>query len=156
MSRFAAAGGMGLLEAPDLRLAAAEGRPGLQEVEWGLFPISGSTVRFPIQISYVVAMENRPAGGRIDTRRAFESGRVNRVVPKQKVLESALQLAEKIVGSGPIAVREVRHLVRSALGRQQEDALARELGIGRAVLATRDAREGPRAFEKRKPRCEGR
>jgi enoyl-CoA hydratase len=93
----------------------------------------------------------------VDARRAYELGLVNRVVPKEKVLESALEFAEKIVGNGPIAVRDIRRSVRTNLGLPEPEALARELEIGRAVFATHDAREGPRAFmEKRKPRFEGR
>lgn len=153
---FAIAGGMEMLQATDIRVAAEDARFGLQEVKWGLFPISGSTVRLPRQIPYGAAMEILLTGDLIDARRAYEVGLVNRVVPKEKVLESALGIADKIVGNGPIAVREIRRSARSNLGLPEKQALRQELEIGRPVFATRDAREGPRAFvEKRKPRFEG-
>ena len=51
------AGGLGLLLATDLRYASTNATFGFQEARWGLFPISGSTVRLPRQVPYCQAME---------------------------------------------------------------------------------------------------
>jgi enoyl-CoA hydratase len=154
---FAIAGGMEMLQGTDLRVASENARFGLQEVKWGLFPMSGSTVRLPRQIPYAAAMEILLTGDLIDARRAYELGLVNRVVPQAEVLNAALEVAGKIASNGPIAVREIRRSARSCLGLPEAQALKRELEIGRPVFATQDAREGPRAFmEKRKPCFEGR
>jgi enoyl-CoA hydratase len=83
---FAIAGGMEMLQGTDLRVASENARFGLQEVKWGLFPMSGSTVRLPRQIPYAAAMEILLTGDLIDARRAYELGLVNRVVPQAEVL----------------------------------------------------------------------
>jgi enoyl-CoA hydratase len=154
---FAIAGGMEMLEATDLRVAAQGARFGLQEPRWGLFPVSGSTVRLPRQIPYAVAMEILLTGELIDAQRAYEIGLVNRVVPAAELLGAALRFAEVISENGPIAIREIRRSVRACLGRPEPEALDLERQFGMPVFATQDAREGPRAFlERRKPHFEGR
>lgn len=153
----ALAGGMELAVATDLRVAAAGARLGLAEARWGLFPIGGSTVRLPRQIPWAAALELLLVGEPITAERAYELGFVNAVVPRPEVLPRALALAEKIAANGPLAVKAIRHSARATWGLPEHEALERELEIGMPVFATRDAREGPRAFkEKRPPRFEGR
>ncbi|HYB12507.1 MAG TPA: crotonase/enoyl-CoA hydratase family protein [Myxococcota bacterium] len=153
---FCIAGGMELLQATDVRVAAEDSKFGLQEPKWGLFPISGSTVRLPRQIPYAVAMEILLTGDLIDAARAYDIGLVNRVVPRGEVLKTALAIAQSVAENGPIAVRAIRRSVRATLGLPEKDALALEREFGMPVFQTDDAREGPRAFkEKRKPRFTG-
>jgi enoyl-CoA hydratase len=153
---FCIAGGMEMLQATDLRVAAEDAKFGLQEPKWGLFPISGSTVRLPRQIPYAVAMEILLTGELIDADRAYEIGLVNRVVPRGQVLATALGLAQTIAENGPVAVRAIRRSVRACTALPEKDALALERELGMPVFQTEDAREGPRAFkEKRKPRFIG-
>ena len=54
---FCVAGGTEILSCTDIRVAADDARFGLAEVKWSLFPMGGSTVRLPRQISYCNAME---------------------------------------------------------------------------------------------------
>ncbi len=153
----ALAGGMELLQATDIRIASEDARFGLREAQWGLFPVGGSTVRLPRQIPYAAAMEILLTGEAIDARRAYELGLVNRVLPRDEVRAAALQVAERIAANGPLAVQAIRRSVRECLSLSISEGLDRELQLGMPVFASRDAREGPRAFkEKRAPRFEGR
>jgi enoyl-CoA hydratase len=153
---FCIAGGMEMLQATDLRVAAQDSKFGLQEPKWGLFPMSGSTVRLPRQIPYAVAMEILLTGELFDARRAYEIGLVNRVVPRDEVLPTALGIAQAMAENGPVAVRAIRRSARACMGLPEKDALALERELGMAVFQTEDAREGPRAFkEKRKPKFVG-
>ncbi len=154
---FAIAGGFELMIGTDLRVAADGARLGLQEAKWGLFPLGGSTVRLPRQIPYAVAMELLLTGDLIDAGRAYELGLVNRVVPQRDVLPVALEYARTLAENGPLAVQAIRHSVRAATGRPEDEALALETEIGWPVFQTEDAIEGPRAFaEKRRPQFKGR
>ncbi len=154
---LAIAGGFELMIACDLRVAADGARLGLQEAKWGLFPLSGSTVRLPRQIPKAVAMEILLTGDLIDAARAQELGLINRVVPQQDVLAVARRYAETISENGPVAVQAIRRSVRETAGRPEQDALAMETDIGWPVFQTEDAVEGPRAFaEKRRPEFKGR
>lgn len=154
---YALAGGMEFLQGTDIRVASQTAQFGLREAKWGLFPISGSTVRLPRQVPYAAAMEILLTGEMFDANRALELGLVNYVVPPAEVLPKAMEIASTIAANGPIAVRAIRQSVRSNLGLPEDKALEREMEIGMPVFATRDAREGPRAFkEKRTPNFEGR
>lgn len=153
----ALAGGMEFLLATDIRVAATTARFALREAVWGLFPIGGSTVRLPRQIPQAAALEIMLTGDFLDAARAHQLGLVNHVVPPAEVLPRTMELAEKIAANGPLAVQAIRRSVRATLGLPEAEALERELEIGMPVFATRDAREGPRAFkEKRPPKFEGR
>ncbi len=141
----------------DLRVAADGARMGLQEAKWGLFPLSGSTVRLPRQVPYAVAMEILLTGDLIDAARAYELGLVNRVVPQRDVVSVGMEYARTIAENGPLAVQAIRRSVRDTAGRPEDEALAKETEIGWPVFQTEDAIEGPRAFaEKRRPEFKGR
>jgi enoyl-CoA hydratase len=149
------AGGLELLLGTDLRVAAEHASFGLSEVRWGLVPVGGSHVRLPRQVPWAVAMELLLTGERIDARRAHDVGLVNRVVPKDQLLGVALELAERICRNGPLAVRTAKEIAVRALA--LESGFVLEKALGARVLASEDAKEGPRAFaEKRPPRFEGR
>jgi enoyl-CoA hydratase len=146
------AGGMELLQATDVRIASASATFGLQEAKWGLFPGSGSTVRLPRQVPYCVAMELLLTGERISAEEAWRVGLVNRVVSPERVLPEAERVARILADNGPLAVRKIKEAVLRTWGRSLREALDLELRLASEVFASRDAREGPRAFrEKRKP-----
>lgn len=152
----AIAGGMELVQATDIRIAAENATFGLQEVKWGLFPMGGSTVRLPRQIPYCRAMEIMLTGERIDAQEALRIGFVNKVVPLANVMEEAEKIATIISKNGPLAVRKVKESVLKVTGISLKDGLAKELEIGFQVFISKDAREGPRAFkEKREPNFTG-
>ncbi len=149
------AGGMEMLQGTDLRIAAEHATFGLGEVRWGIIPTGGSHVRLPRQIPWAVAMELLLTGEPIDARRAYDIGLVNRVVPFDDLLPSALELAEKICKNGPLAVQTAKEIAVRSLA--QESGFVLEKALGARVLQSEDAREGPRAFtEKRPPRFTGR
>jgi enoyl-CoA hydratase len=154
---YAIAGGMELMQATDLRVAADDAVFALQEPKWGLFPLGGSTVRLPRQLPWAVAMELLLTGERMGARDLARFGLLNRVVPRDHVMAEARRLAETIVANGPVAVRAIKRAALACVGRPIAEGLQQELEIGLPVFATEDAREGPRAFkEKRKPRFQGR
>ena len=154
---FAVAGGMEILLNCDLRVAAEHARFGLQEVKWALFPAGASTVRLPRQIAPAVAMELLLTGDLIDAPRAYELGFLNRVVPADQLMETAMTLARKIAQNGPVAVQAIRQSARACVNLPESEALRIEGEFAGPVFATGDAVEGPRAFlEKRAPQFQGR
>jgi enoyl-CoA hydratase len=149
------AGGVEFLLGTDLRVAAEHATFALAEVRWGVIPLGGSHVRLPQQIPWAVAMELLLAAETLSAQRAYEVGLVNRVVPSAELMPTAFALAEKICRNGPLAVRTAKEIAVRAL--QQTLPFVLEKAIGARVLASEDAKEGPRAFaEKRPPRFQGR
>jgi len=97
-----------MLQGTDIRIAVPEATFGLPEVKWGLFPGAGSTVRLPRQVPYCCAMEILLTGNPITAHRALEMGLVNRIVPRADLMTTALEIAARICGNGPLAVRAIK------------------------------------------------
>jgi len=147
----AIAGGLELLYATDIRVAADTARFGLQEVCWSVFPMGGSTVRLPRQVPYARAMEILLTGELMDAATALEIGLINRVVPPARVMEEAERFARRIAANGPLAVTAVKRAVRASIGRPLKEGLAKEMELAIPVFLSEDAREGPRAFKEKRP-----
>jgi enoyl-CoA hydratase len=90
-------------------------------------------------------------------QRAYSLGFVNRVVDPSDLLDEALALAAQIAANAPLAIREIRRIVRGAVHHDDHAQFLAAREASRRVEATDDYREGPRAFvEKRPPVWKGR
>lgn len=150
---YALAGGTEILQGTDLRVLAEDAVLGITEVQRGLFPLGGSTVRLRRQIPYCLAAEMLLLGRQISAAEALRFGLVNRVVPSGQALTAALEMAEQLCRCAPLSVRAITQSLReNGHWLSEKDALANEESIGWNILGTNDAREGMRAFaEKRSP-----
>jgi enoyl-CoA hydratase/carnithine racemase len=150
-----AGGGLELLLATDIRLAARHARFGLPEARWSIYPFGGATVKLVGQIGYVHAMDLLLTGRLIDAATAARLGLVNEVVAAGAALDAALARARAIAANSPSAVQAVKEQVSRMLA---EHALAREpleQALGDRVRAGPHFAEGVAAFrEKRTPRYE--
>ncbi len=154
---YAVAGGTEILQATDIRVAAETATFGVTEVTRGLFPLGGSTVRLRRQIPYTVAAEILLTGKHISAREALGLGLVGHVVPDGEALAKARQIAAQIAENGPLAVEAVLKTLHATDGMTEAEAMAFDMQVGLPIFATKDAKEGPRAFaEKRKPEFKGR
>ena len=152
----ALAGGTEILQGTDIRVAGESARFGVTEVQRGLFPMAGSTVRLRRQIPYAVAAEMLLVGEPISAQRAFELGLVNQVVPDGQALARAREIATRIAANGPLAVKAILEVLRRTETLPEEEAFRLETQLGMQVMTSKDAAEGPRAFlEKRAPVFEG-
>jgi enoyl-CoA hydratase len=153
---YAIAGGTEILQATDIRIAAATAKFGISEARWGLFPLGGSTVRLRRQIPYCQAMEILLTGKHLSADEALKIGLIGRVVAQGEALLEAKKVAEQIAQNGPLAVQAIKRSVQETEGLPEAEALKKELEIGWPILSSEDAKEGPRAFaEKRKPQFQG-
>jgi crotonobetainyl-CoA hydratase len=158
---MAMGGGFELALAADLIVAAEHAEFALPEVSIGIVADSGGLLRIPARVPRAIAMEWLLTGRRIPAEEALRWGLLNRVVPGSELLSTALELAEALEASAPLAVAAVLEVTRETEGMRVDEAfrLLREgdLPAYRATLASEDALEGPRAFaEKRPPRWQGR
>jgi len=154
---FCVAGGTEILSCTDIRIAGDDARFGLAEVKWSLFPMGGSTVRLPRQISYCNAMEILLTGEQFSAERALQMGLINKVVAPDQVMPEAMRYAHILRANGPLAVQAVKRSVLAGIGLPPEQALEKEMEIGIPVSMSEDCKEGTRAFkEKRKPVFKGR
>jgi enoyl-CoA hydratase len=149
-------GGTEMTNACDLRVAAEHAVFGTPEAKVGLLPGGGSLTRLPRQIPWARAMEMLLIGDSFSAQQALDMGLLNYVVPRERLMEKARELAGKLAQNGPLAVRKIKEGVLRSSGLPLERAYQIENEVSVAVMTSKDAREGPRAFqEKRKPRFTG-
>ncbi len=149
-------GGTEMTNACDLRVASEHAVFGTPEARVGLLPGGGSISRLPRQIPWAKAMEMLLIGDHWSAQDALEMGLLNYVVPHAQLLPKAHELADKLARNGPLAVRKIKEGVMRGSGLSLPEALKIEDEVSAAVMMSKDAREGPRAFkEKRTPRFTG-
>jgi len=154
---WALGGGTELLLALDIRIVAEEARLGLPEITLGLFPGAGGTQRLIRQIPLCHAKELMFTGERIGAAQAVALGLCNRAVPRERLLEEVLQLAERIAEQSPLTLKLLKRTLRDGADMPLSAALSHEQAMIGLVLDSNDAHEGCRAFlEKREPRFGGR
>ncbi|MPZ99992.1 MAG: hypothetical protein GEU80_11800 [Dehalococcoidia bacterium] len=151
------AGGLELALTCDMRIAGDDARFGVPEIVRGFFPGGGAPVRLMRMIPQAQAMEMLLTGDPIDAETALRAGLVSRVVPRDQMMETAMQLATRIARHAPLAVRAVKELAYASEDMTLPQAMRFGSSLRWIIGQTADASEGPRAFaEKREPRFEGR
>lgn len=157
---LAVGGGFELTLACDLIVAAEHAEFFLPEVNIGMIPGAGGTLRLPRRLPRPIAMEMLLTGRRMGATEAARWGLVNTVVPSTEVMARARALAERITDAAPLAVAAAKEVVCATEHLSIEEAYTVLKG-GRLtaydrMLASKDIREGPRAFmENRRPLWQG-
>ena len=150
-------GGLELALCCDIRIASETARLGLPEVKLAVIPGSGGTQRLPRVVGATRAKELILTGRVLTASEAEAIGLVNRVVPAGGAVAAAHELGAEIAARGPVAVREAKRLIDTALDRDIGAGLAAEFEASERIFATEDMVEGARAFfEKRDPDYHGR
>jgi enoyl-CoA hydratase len=148
------AGGFELALACDIRLAAPGIPMGLPEAKIGMGANFGSVV-LPRRLPSGLAMELLFTGATITSEDAAQWGLVNRIVPADRLLDEALELAERIAANAPVSVRRMKETAVKTADLPLWQAL--RLDVGPDPYASEDRKEGIAArLEKRAPRWQGR
>jgi enoyl-CoA hydratase len=154
---FALGGGLELALAATLRVAAGHAKLGFPEIKLGIMPGYGGTVRLPRLIGRGRALEMLLAGEAVDAREALSIGLVDHVSPQAELAEFSRGILLKMLANAPLATAAILEAVNTGVGSACEEALRREAELFGALAASEDAREGTRAFlKKRTPVFKGR
>lgn len=139
-------GGLELAVCCDIVIAAASVKLALPEINLGVFPGSGGTVRVTRRIGEARAKELMFFGDPIAAEMALAWGLVNRVVPDGQALITARELARRLASQPNRALQLCKQAVRLSFGTNEEDAVRQTLALIDEAFHTRDCQEGVRAF----------
>lgn len=148
---FALGGGCELALSCDIRIASENAKFGQPEAGLGITPGFGGTQRLPRLVGTAKAMEMIYTGAAIKADEALAIGLVNKVVPKESIVEEALSLAEKIAANAPIAVKMCKTAITRGMQVDINTALAYESEVFAQCFTSEDQKDAMNAFvEKRK------
>ena len=148
---YAVANGAGLLAASDLAIAAEGTRIGTTAINVGLFCM-GPAVPLSRCVGRKKALEMLLTGTMIDAREAERIGLVNKVVPRERLEEEAMELANELATKSPIALQMGKRSFYTMADMEYAKALGYMNEVMAELCATDDAKEGVDAFlTKRKP-----
>lgn len=153
---LALGGGCELAMACDIRVMSEKASMGQPEAGLGVMPGAGGTQRMPRLVSPGMAKLLLFTGDSISAQEALRLGLVEKVVPADQVLSAAKEVADKIAGKGPEAIRLIKRAINEGLDLPLSDALNLEGKLFGEVCGTADKKEGIMAFlEKRAPKYQG-
>ncbi len=151
-------GGFETALACDVIIAAENATFALPEPRVGLAALAGGLHRLPRQIGMKRAMGMILTGRHVSAREGYELGFVNEVVPKGEALKAAERWAEAICQNSPMSIRASKQTINKGMNVSLEQAIAeqRDYPAVKAMVASADYIEGPKAFsEKRPPQWQG-
>jgi len=151
-------GGIDLVCATDVRVAAADARFSVRETRIAMVADLGTLQRLPRVVGPGHARQLAYTGEDIDADRALRIGLVNDVLPDAAAtLAHARQLASRIAENSPLAVQGAKKVMDWSADRPVKDGLDYVAAWNAAFLASDDLGEAMQAFlEKRAPVFRGR
>jgi enoyl-CoA hydratase/carnithine racemase len=136
----------------DLVYAAPNARFQLPFVPLGIVPEFGSTLLLPLIAGYQRAARLLLLGQPFSAHEAHEAGIVTEIVPQEKLLDHALQIAAALASLPPESIRLTKRLMKARYAEPLAAAIEEETRIFTERLASPEAKEALSAFlEKRKP-----
>lgn len=149
---LALGGGLEIVLACDMVVAARDATFGLPEVSRGLVPSCGALFRGPRVLPLNLARELIMTGERMDAARLYAAGVVNALTEPGGAVEAAVAMATRITANAPLSVQACLQAVNAVAGSGDDDGWSATSAAVAQTVATDDMREGLRAFaEKRSP-----
>ncbi len=142
--------GVELLLNTEIRIAAEDTQFQMLEVQRGLFPCAGATIRLPREIGWGNACKVLLTGERWSAADALKWGMVQEVVQAGRQFEVAMAYAGKIASAAPLGVQGVLREARHALAVDHATAVAAMVQNLVPVMNSEDAAEGVRSFVERR------
>jgi enoyl-CoA hydratase/carnithine racemase len=154
---FALGLGMGIALSCDIRIASEEAQFSETFIKRGLIPADGSCWQLPRMIGLGNTLLLQYTGDFVDAQEALRLGLVSKVTPHQDLMETTMDLAQRIAQGPTYSMALIKRLVQKSLHTDLEESM-RLAGPAQGIARqTEDHREGVRAFiEKRKPVFRGR
>jgi enoyl-CoA hydratase len=154
---YALGGGCELALACDLRLASSNARIGQPEIDLGVIPGWGGSVRLARTTTLGFAKALIFSGRPVDAQEALEHGLVNAVYPPEELRGKTLDLCRRLEAKSALALAYAKEAVNLSLQGPHRTNLEVEERLFAMLFASEDQKEGMAAFaEKRPPEFRGR
>ena len=152
LNGFALGGGCELALACDLRLASTNARLGQPEINLGVLPGWGGSLRLARATTLGFAKELVLTGRQVGAEEALERGLVNAVHEPGELMEKTLELCRTLAAKSPVALAYAKEAVNLALQGDHRANLATEARLFAMLFGTDDQAVGMAAFaDKREP-----
>ncbi|MFZ9478179.1 MAG: carnitinyl-CoA dehydratase [Steroidobacteraceae bacterium] len=153
-------GGFEIALSCDLLIVAEHATFALPEINSGTVADAAS-IKLPRRIPFHVAMDLLLTGRRIDAQEAKQWGLINEIVPPERLMARARELAQQLAEGPPLVFAAIKEIIRDTAHLSIEEAFdkvtRRRLPTVDRLYSSEDQKEGARAFaEKRKPVWQGR
>ncbi|MCP4669403.1 MAG: enoyl-CoA hydratase [Deltaproteobacteria bacterium] len=155
---FALGGGLELAMCCQFRIMADAPKVmvGLTELNLGIIPGWGGTQRLPLIVGKAKALDMILFSKKLNAKEALEAGLVNMICPPERLMDEALDFADKLAQRPPIAVSCVLKAMAAGPYEGLDEGLKAEAQGDVVVGASKDCIEGFTAFlEKREPVFKG-
>ncbi len=153
---FALGGGFELALCCDILLASEDAEFGFPEVDLGVMPGAGGTVRLTKLVGRSTAMRWLLTGERFTAKEALDFGVVSMLVPSDLLLEETEKFASIIANKPSLSIRFIKEAVHKAVDTSIYEAMQFERKNFSLLFSSEDQKEGMSAFkEKRKPHFKG-
>lgn len=140
----------------DFRICTERASFAQPEINLGIITGGGASQRLPRIVGKAKAMEMILTGAPISAQDAYHWGLANRVVATGELDAAVLKLAKQIMAKSPLMVAWAKECVNLSLDHDQYSGLEKELDRFAQTFATKDAKEGTRAFlDKRRAKFTG-
>ncbi|WP_425419373.1 enoyl-CoA hydratase-related protein [Oricola indica] len=148
---YALGGGLELALLCDILLASDTAKLGTPEIKIGSFPGDGGTQRLPRLVGNSFAMQMVLTGEPISADLAERKGLISEVLPADRLLERALEIAGQIAQRSVAITPYAKTAVRAAAELPLAEGLLRERELTIEAFETHDRVEGLRAFAEKRP-----
>jgi enoyl-CoA hydratase len=143
--------GIELMLSADINLCASNTRFAQMEVQRGIFPFAGATLRLQQIAGWGNAMRWLLTGDAFSAHEAYRLGLVQEVLAPEELMPKALWLAERIAAQAPLGVQATLASARQAVAAGEAAAIANLPAEASRLLGSEDAQEGLRAMQQRRP-----
>ncbi|WP_315119419.1 short-chain-enoyl-CoA hydratase [uncultured Clostridium sp.] len=150
---FALGGGCEISMACDIRIASQKAKFGQPEVGLGITPGFGGTQRLPRLVGTSMAKQLIFTGDIIGAEEALRVGLVNKIVEPEKLMDEAKEMAKKIAGNAPIAVKLCKAAINRGIQCDIDTGIAYEAEVFGECFSTEDQKEGMTAFVEKRDKC---
>jgi enoyl-CoA hydratase len=148
---FALGGGLEIALGCDFRIVGESAKLGLPEIQLGVIPGGGGTQRLSRLVGPAIAKNMLYTGRHVAAEEAVRIGLAEEVVPAERTLERATELAATLAAGPALALRAAKLTVDEGFDLPLETGLALERSHFLALFGTEDRAIGMSSFRENGP-----